>query len=81
MKWKEENNQLQKTFKFNSFLEAIAFMNALAPKIESINHHPTWENTYNKVKVSLQTHDANNTVTKLDWDLAELMDKAFEELN
>lgn len=81
MDWLEKNNQLQKTFTFKSFHAAIEFINKMVPTIQEMNHHPTWENTYNQLKVSLQTHDAHNTVTKLDHDLAAKMDAAFEEVN
>ncbi len=42
--------------------------------IEALNHHPEWTNVYNKVKVVLRTHDAGNTVTDKDRELAALLD-------
>lgn len=80
MIWKENNNCLETEYTFASFIDAIAFIQAMTPKIEAINHHPTWENTYNKIKVKLQSHDAGNVVTKKDWELAKLMDEEFVKL-
>lgn len=42
--------------------------------IEKMNHHPEWSNVYNKVHVVLLTHDAGNTVTDKDRELAEALD-------
>jgi len=74
MNWTEENNQLSKTFKFNSFIEAISWMVKAAFIIEKMNHHPEWTNVYNKVYVVLRTHDAGNTVTDKDRELAKALD-------
>ena len=73
--WKEENNCLKRTFKFNDFIEAFGFMTKVAIVAEKMNHHPTWTNTYNSVSFELSTHDAGNKVTELDKKLAALIDK------
>ena len=44
---------------------------------EKMDHHPEWFNVYNKVKVTLTTHDANG-ITQLDIDLAKIMNKTFK---
>jgi 4a-hydroxytetrahydrobiopterin dehydratase len=75
--WKEENNQLKRSFQFNNFIEAFAFMTKVAFVAEKMNHHPNWSNSYNKVDVTLYTHDAGNTVTDKDRKLAGEMDKLF----
>ncbi len=75
--WKEENNQLKRSFQFSNFIEAFAFMTKVAFVAEKMNHHPNWSNSYNKVDVSLSTHDAGNTVTDKDRKLASEMDKLF----
>jgi 4a-hydroxytetrahydrobiopterin dehydratase len=72
--WKEENNKLSKTFTFKTFGEAIAWMVKASFEIEKINHHPEWTNVYNKVHVSLTTHDTGNTITEKDKQLAEILD-------
>ena len=72
--WKEENNKLTKTFLFKTFSEAIAWMVKASFEIEKLNHHPEWSNVYNKVHVSLTTHDKGNTITEKDKQLAEILD-------
>lgn len=77
-KWEESTNELTKTFEFNSFEEAINFMVRASQEISKLNHHPEWTNIYNKVMVKLSTHDAGNTVTEKDWELARVLDGIFE---
>lgn len=72
--WTEENNQLSKTFKFDSFAEAISWMVKAAFIIEKMNHHPEWSNVYNKIHVVLRSHDAGNIVTDKDRELAKALD-------
>lgn len=73
--WKEENNTLYKKFEFKDFSEAFAFMTRVAMAAEKMDHHPTWKNTYNKVDIWLNTHDAGDIVTDKDRKLAEIIDK------
>jgi len=73
--WKEENNRLTKTFKFNNFVDAFGFMSKVAILAEKMNHHPSWTNVYNTVSFELSTHDEGNRVTKKDYDLANAIDK------
>lgn len=74
MDWKEENNKLIKTFEFDDFAQAMAWMVKAAFTIEKHNHHPEWSNVYNKVEVALTTHDEGNTITDKDRDLAKALD-------
>ncbi|PLK44568.1 4a-hydroxytetrahydrobiopterin dehydratase [Emticicia sp. TH156] len=73
--WKEENNKLTKTFQFKDFSEAFAFMTRVAMLAEVHGHHPDWSNSWNKVSISLLTHDAGNIVTGKDYDLAKGIDE------
>lgn len=73
--WKEENNKLLKTFEFKDFVEAFGFMSRVAIVAEKMNHHPNWNNVYNKVNFELSTHDAGDKVTDKDHKLAEAIDK------
>jgi 4a-hydroxytetrahydrobiopterin dehydratase len=73
--WKEENNTLYKKFEFRDFEEAFAFMTKVAAEAEKMQHHPTWKNTYNKLEIWLNTHDAGDVVTDKDRKLAEIIDK------
>jgi 4a-hydroxytetrahydrobiopterin dehydratase len=75
MAWEEQNNSLYRSFTFGDFSEAFAFMTRVAFLAEKQNHHPTWTNTYNKVEIWLNSHDAGNTVTDRDRKLAAAIDK------
>jgi 4a-hydroxytetrahydrobiopterin dehydratase len=77
--WKEENNQLKRTFEFADFSEAFAFMTRVAFLAEKQNHHPNWSNVWNKVEIVLCTHDAGNLVTDKDRKLAKAIDKLVEK--
>jgi 4a-hydroxytetrahydrobiopterin dehydratase len=74
MKWITKDNKLVKEFKFKDFTEAFAFLTKVAFAAEKQNHHPEVYNVYNKVIISLQTHDAGNLVTEKDHKLAETID-------
>ncbi len=66
---------ITKEFKFADFNAAFAFMTAAALHAEKHDHHPEWFNVYNRVTVTLSTHDAGG-VTALDVALAKFMDGA-----
>lgn len=68
--WKHEHNSLTKSFHFSDFREAFSFMVRVAFIAEELNHHPRFDNTYNTVALSLNTHDAGNNVTDKDLTLA-----------
>ncbi len=76
--WKIEDNYLLKTFTFKDFETAIEFMQLASLQISKLNHHPEWTNIYNKVEVKLTTHDAKNTITTKDNELAAILDLVFE---
>ena len=61
-------------FKFKDFSEAFAFMTRVALLAQSAGHHPEWSNVYNKVSITLTTHDAGG-VTSKDVELAAAIDK------
>jgi 4a-hydroxytetrahydrobiopterin dehydratase len=73
--WKEENDKLYKKFVFSDFNQAFGFMSRVALLAEKADHHPTWTNTWNTVEIWLSTHDAGNTVTQKDIDLALSIDE------
>jgi pterin-4a-carbinolamine dehydratase/phosphoglycolate phosphatase-like HAD superfamily hydrolase len=77
--WKHEGGALSRQFKFASFAQAWTFMNNVAASAESLDHHPEWSNTYNKVSVRWTTHDAGGTVTALDRLLAAACNDAADE--
>ncbi|HMV14215.1 MAG TPA: 4a-hydroxytetrahydrobiopterin dehydratase [Chitinophagales bacterium] len=72
--WNTKDNKLEKEFIFKDFVAAFAFLTKIAIVAEKQNHHPEIYNVYNKVKISLQTHDAGNTVTEKDFTLAKTID-------
>ena len=72
--WVETNNRLVRTFRFQNFMEAFAFMTEVAFYAEKADHHPNWSNVYNTVEIQLTTHDEGNTITKKDTDLAAAID-------
>lgn len=63
---------ISRTFKFADFGEAFGFMARAALAAEKLDHHPDWSNSWNKVEVTLSTHDAGG-VTAKDIKLAEAM--------
>ncbi|MEK0441279.1 MAG: hypothetical protein RL403_257 [Bacteroidota bacterium] len=73
--WKEESNQLKKSFTFFDFTEAFSFMTRVAFLAEAHQHHPNWSNVYNRVDIALTTHDAGNVVTEKDRKLAKAIDQ------
>lgn len=64
---------ITKSFQFKNFNDAWRFMSAIATYAEEINHHPEWYNVYNKVKVTLNTHDVDG-LSDLDIKMARKMD-------
>ncbi|WP_018472599.1 4a-hydroxytetrahydrobiopterin dehydratase [Echinicola pacifica] len=73
--WAEVDNKLVRAFEFNDFQEAFGFMTRVAFLAEQQGHHPEWSNVYNKVKISLTTHDAGNVITEKDRKLAAAIDE------
>ena len=74
--WNEIDGRdaITRTFNFTNFSAAFAFMMRVALRAEQMNHHPEWFNVYNRVEVTLATHDAGG-VTEKDIDLAIFMDE------
>lgn len=69
----QDRDAIAKTFKFKNFVEAFGWMTRTALWAEKLNHHPEWSNVYNRVEVTLTTHDAQG-LTLLDVKLAQKMD-------
>ncbi len=66
---------ISKEFRFKDFNRAFAFMTRVAMKAEKMDHHPEWFNVYNKLQVTLATHDVEGVSDK-DFKLAKFMDAA-----
>ena len=72
--WEHTDQSLVKQFEFGDFKEATSFLMRLAFHAEEQNHHPEIWNVYNKVKITLTTHDAGNQVTAKDTELARTIE-------
>jgi 4a-hydroxytetrahydrobiopterin dehydratase len=74
--WSDVNGRdaISKTFRFETFNQAFGFMTRVALMAEKMDHHPEWFNVYNRVEVTLATHDAGG-LTDLDVRLARFMDE------
>ena len=68
--WALQQNELYRKIVFTSFAQAFQFITKMAALAEAVNHHPRWAQNYTKVEVWLTTHDAANTVTEKDIELA-----------
>ena len=68
----EGREAIHRTYAFSDFKEAWAFMSKTALKAEEMGHHPEWFNVYNRVEVTLATHDCAG-LSKLDFELAAFM--------
>jgi len=73
--WKSVDGRdaISRSFKFKDFNEAFGFMTRVALLADKMDHHPEWFNVYNKVDVTLSTHDAGG-VTQNDIDMAAALD-------
>lgn len=76
--WEEKDNMLKRSFEFKDFVEAFSFMTKVALLAEKMDHHPNWTNVYNKVDISLTSHDKGNIVTERDKRLAQAIDKLLK---
>jgi 4a-hydroxytetrahydrobiopterin dehydratase len=70
----EGRDAIARTYRFSDFNAAFGFMTRAALAAEKLDHHPEWFNVYNRIEVTLSTHDAGG-VTELDVTLATLMDQ------
>ena len=77
--WVLMNDSITREFIFKDFIEAFSFMTSVALEAEKANHHPNWENVYNKVKISLNTHDSGG-LTEKDFSLATIVDNIYKPL-
>ncbi len=69
-----DGKAIERTFKFTDFSEAWGFMNRVALLAEQADHHPEWFNVYNRVEITLTTHDAGG-LSQRDADMAAAIEK------
>ena len=72
-KWTRTGSAITRSWEFEDFAEALAFMNRVGALAEAMNHHPDIVNSWNKVTLSLTTHDRGG-LTDLDFELAKKID-------
>ncbi|KAL4702041.1 hypothetical protein ACJJTC_012489 [Scirpophaga incertulas] len=77
--WKLQSNRdaIEKEFQFKDFNQAFSFMTKVALLAEKMDHHPEWFNVYNKLQVTLSSHDVNG-LSKRDLKMALFMDNNFK---
>jgi 4a-hydroxytetrahydrobiopterin dehydratase len=74
--WAVVNGKLNRSFEFNSFVNAFGFMTKVAMEAEKMNHHPEWFNVYNKLNIELVTHDLGG-ISNYDIKLAGIISKLY----
>ena len=77
--WKKRAQTIHRTFKFQGFLNSLAFVNRLAKKAQKLNHHPDIDIRFNKVTLTVTTHDQGG-LTKKDFTLARQCDEVGSKL-
>ena len=72
--WTVDQQSISRELVFRDFNEAFGFMSRVALLAESRNHHPNWSNVYNRVSITLSTHDLGG-LSDLDIELAAAIDQ------
>lgn len=75
--WSVSSGKLTRTFEFDDFTQAFGFMTRVAIEAEKLEHHPEWSNVYNKVTISLITHDLGNKISTYDAALAGKVNQIY----
>ena len=76
--WSKRAQTILRTFKFEGFLNSIDFVNRIARKAQKINHHPDIDIRFNKVTLTLTTHDEGG-ITEKDFSLARQCDEVLSK--
>ncbi len=71
----QQRDAISRSFNFADFNAAFGFMSRVALMAEKLDHHPEWFNVYNRVEITLSTHDAGGLTSK-DIELARFIDRA-----
>ncbi len=73
--WTVKEGKLYKAYKFKTFAQALGWMVSVGIQADKMDHHPEWSNVYNRVTVSLVTHDLDNSISSWDVALAQQMEQ------
>lgn len=73
----EARDAITRSFVFADFSEAFAFMTRVALLAEKADHHPEWSNVWNRVEITLTTHDAGG-LSGRDVEMAEAIERVLE---
>lgn len=76
--WQLADKALVKDCEFANFVQAFAFMTRVAMRAEKIDHHPDWSNSYNRIHISLTSHDAGGLTAK-DLALADAINRELSK--
>lgn len=76
----QRGGTITREFQFENFRQAFGFMTQVALAAERLDHHPEWSNIYNRVVITLTTHDVQGLSAK-DIELARLADQVFESVS
>lgn len=80
MNWIVKEGKLQNSYEFVDFKTAFLFMECVAKQAEKMQHHPDWENSYNKVIIRLCTHEKEGEITERDYALAEAITICYQTI-
>lgn len=75
----KDNKSIGRDFEFVDFRAAFAFMARVSEHAEDLNHHPDWNNSYNKVQILLTTHSEGG-LTELDFELAHRVNRVYSDM-
>jgi 4a-hydroxytetrahydrobiopterin dehydratase len=78
--WSKRVQTIFRTFKFESFLKGIDFVNRIAAKAQKMNHHPDIDVRFDQVTLTLSTHDEGG-ITEKDFTLAKQCDEVFSKFS
>ena len=76
--WEHRDSAMFRSFRFADFKQALGFMTQLAMLAEQLNHHPEWFNVYNRVDITITTHDVGG-LSSLDGQFIEAADRIAED--
>lgn len=72
--WEYSDDAIHTTIEFQDFKDCFSVMTRIAFEAEKLNHHPDWSNVYNKLSITLTTHEADG-LTEKDFSLAQIIDE------